>query len=183
MFKLCGPRPLYLQHHFVTTKANFTRLFAVCQRARVPSSSHDLPTAATLLPRSAELLLLQCAVMKMPSFAASLLNRFTAFAHRTFVSFPFEPLPPSTTPFGGALPLLASVTYGQVNCIALNCIATSPHAHAPAHAAATHYSHIYFVDSCCCKRSRYSDIFRKLSSCPLTLAFWSWLTCSTAWPG
>ncbi len=68
-----------------------------------------------------------CAVMKMQSFAASLLNRFTAFANRTLVSFPFEPLPPSATPFGGALPMLASVTYGQVTCIVPPRHVTSHH--------------------------------------------------------
>ena len=55
-----------------------------------------------------------CSVRKMHSFASSLLNRFTAFAHRTLLSFPFEHFPPSSSPLEGALPLQACVTYGQV---------------------------------------------------------------------
>ena len=55
-----------------------------------------------------------CALRQMSTFAVSLLNRFTAFAHRTLISFPIEQFPLSSSPFQGELPAQACLTYGQV---------------------------------------------------------------------
>ena len=55
-----------------------------------------------------------CAVRRMSTFAASIVNRFTAFEDRTLISFPFEQFPLSPSPFDGALPAQAALTYGQV---------------------------------------------------------------------
>jgi hypothetical protein len=55
-----------------------------------------------------------CPIRKMDSFAASVLNRFTAFAERTIMSFPSEPFPFSPSPFCGGVPARCSLTYGQV---------------------------------------------------------------------
>ena len=74
--------------------------------ACITSAAHCHPT---IRERSCE-----CDLKIMDTFAASLLNRFTAFSSRPLFSFPFEPFAPSSSPFSGAAPARSSLTYGQV---------------------------------------------------------------------
>jgi hypothetical protein len=79
--------------------------FQFCD-ACLASAAHDHPVSRQ---RSAA-----CSVKKMHSFAASLQNRFTAFAERVVISFPSEAFVQSESPLCGDVPPQCSLTYGQV---------------------------------------------------------------------
>jgi len=111
-----------------------------------------------------------CAVRRMSTFAASIVNRFTAFEDRTLISFPVEQFPLSPSPFDGALPAQAAFTYGQVILDRDD----------DARIVLIWYSHFC---SCLCQRDLCIGILLKLSIFPCTLAFWLWQMCTTVLHG
>jgi hypothetical protein len=96
-----------------------TDWFYFCQTcsSEKPQLPHHFCLKCTAIPHGHPSVLRRncaCPIRKMDSFAASVLNRFTAFADRTIISFPSESFPFSPSPFCGGVPAQCSLTYGQV---------------------------------------------------------------------